>query len=82
MFDGAKLTKFNGVISDFDKENFDESFCLPVKRAIILYFYYYCMHLLLLSPPLSTCMLYAPWNTCALYQISMLKGQVNYLLVY
>ena len=26
----------NGVISDFDKENFDESFCLPVKHTIIL----------------------------------------------
>ena len=26
----------NGVISDFDEENFDESFCLPVKHTIIL----------------------------------------------
>ena len=26
----------NGVISDFDEENFDKSFCLSVKRAIIL----------------------------------------------
>ena len=28
--------KINGVISDFEGEYFDECFCLPVKRAIIL----------------------------------------------
>ena len=27
----------NEVISDFDKENFDECCCLPTKHAIILF---------------------------------------------
>ena len=35
----------NGVIGDFDEENFDEYFCLPVKLAIILSLLY-CMRLL------------------------------------
>ena len=36
MFECACKILIYGVISDFDEENFDESFCLPVKCAIML----------------------------------------------
>ena len=37
---GANVLQYkiltNGIINDYDEENFDRSFCLPVKCAIIL----------------------------------------------
>ena len=82
MFDGAKLILTNGVISDFDEENFDECFCVPLKHAIILLllcitacsYYCYCH-----SSPLANCTHLQ--THVASYQIKMLKGQINYLLV-
>ena len=67
-----------GVISDFDKENFDECFCLPVKCAI-LHLLLYCMPLLPLSPLLAT--FHTPQHMRTSYQINISKDQVNYLLV-
>ena len=63
-----------GVIGDFDKENFDECVCLPVKRVMVLLLLYYIP---LLPLSLLLTMFHTPQHTHTLYRINILKDQVT-----